>query len=360
MQILRIGYGIRGFATVCDDGLKWNRMLTDKAKHKVKVIIFWEKHGLDATLDAFPHKRSTLFEWKRTLKTNNGRLESLNEKSKRPKKMRSSDWDEKTILFVEDLRKKHPRIGKDKVKVLLDNYCTRENIKCSSVSTIGRIIVYLKEKNRIPSGKKVYLSGKTGLILERKPIKKRKKLRRKGYLPQDPGDLVQVDTIVKFINGLKRYIITAIDLNSDFAFAFAYSSASSVSTKDFFDKMEQVAPFKIKRIQTDNGSEFEHRFRDYVKERNITHYHNYPKNPRMNAFVERFNRTIQEEFVDWNMQELAHDIDSFNEKLINWLLWYNTERPHHSLKMISPMQFIINNLFLTPQKSRMYWTHTST
>ena len=38
------------------------------------------------------------------------------------------------------------------------------------------------------------------------------------------------------------------------------------------------------------------------------------------------------------------------------LLWYNTERPHHSLKMISPMEFIINNTFLTPQKSRMMWT----
>ena len=124
--------------------------------------------------------------------------------------------------------------------------------------------------------------------------------------------------------------------------------------------MEEVAPFKMERIQTDNGSEFEHHFRDYVKEKNIIHYHNYPKSPKMNAFVERFNRTIQEEFVDFNMQSLAYDIDSFNGKLINWLLWYNTKRPHHSLKMISPMQFIINNLFLTPQKSRMYWTHTPT
>lgn len=358
MQILRIGYGIRGFATVCNDGLKWNRMLTNKAKHKIKVIVFWDKHGLDATLDAFPHKRSTLFEWKRKLRESEGRLESLNEKSKRPKKVRKANWEEEVVLFVEDLRKEHPRIGKDKIKVLLDDYCIKKNLKKPSVSTVGRMIVYLKKKNRILSGKNVYLSGKTGSIIERKPIKKRKKLRRKGYLPQSPGDLVQVDTIVKFINGLKRYIITAIDLNSDFAFAFAYSSASSISTKDFFSKMEEVAPFKIERIQTDNGSEFEHHFRDYVKEKNIIHYHNYPKSPKMNAFVERFNRTIQEEFVDFNMQELAHDVDSFNSKLIDWLLWYNTKRPHHSLKMISPMQFIINNLFLTPQKSRMYWTHT--
>jgi len=174
MQILRIGYGIRGFATVCNDGLKWNRMLTNKAKHKIKVIVFWDKHGLDATLDAFPHKRSTLFEWKRKLRESGGRLESLNEKSKRPKKVRKANWEEEIVLFVEDLRKEHPRIGKDKIKVLLDDHCVKKNLKKPSVSTVGRIIVYLKGRNRIPSGKKVYLSGKTGSIIERKPIKKRK------------------------------------------------------------------------------------------------------------------------------------------------------------------------------------------
>lgn len=202
------------------------------------------------------------------------------------------------------------------------------------------------------------MSARTGRILERLPKKKKKKLRRKGYQPTQPGDLVQIDTIVKFINGLKRYIITAIDLNSDFAFAYAYTTASSLNTKDFFDKLSSVAPFTVKRVQTDNGSEFEHHFRDYLKEKNIIHYHNYPRRPQMNAFVERFNRTIQEEFVNWNQQILGYDLDEFNHKLINWLLWYNTERPHHSLKMISPMKFIINNTFLTPQKSRMMWTHT--
>lgn len=85
MRILRISYGVKGFATVYNDALKWNRMLTDKAKHKARVLVFWGKHGLEATLDAFPHKRSILFEWKKTLKDNNGNLESLNEKSKSPK-----------------------------------------------------------------------------------------------------------------------------------------------------------------------------------------------------------------------------------------------------------------------------------
>ena len=78
----------------------------------------------------------------------------------------------------------------------------------------------------------------------------------------------------------------------------------------------------------------------------------------MNACVERFNRTIQEEFIDWHKETLAYDIDEFNRKLIDWLLWYNTEKPHYFLRMIPPMRYIINNLFSTPQKSNMLWTHT--
>jgi len=357
MQVLRINYGLEGSVSVYNDALKWSRMLTDKAKYKVKVLVFWEKHGLEATIDAFPHKRSALFEWKKTLKENNGRLESLNEKSRCPKNKRKPDWNLEAVQFIEKLRNEHPRLGKDKIKPLLDRYCHQQRIKTESISTIGRIIAHLKEKRRIPTGRKISLSARTGKLIERNPIK-RKKIRRKDYQPEQPGDLLQIDTIVKFINGIKRYIITAIDLKAEFGFAYGYTNPSSKCTTDFFRKLETVAPFQIKRIQTDNGSEFEHLFRDYAKQKNIIHFHNFPKCPKMNAVVERFNRTLQEEFIDWNRETLAYDLDGFNKKLIGWLLWYNTERPHWTLKQIPPMQYIINSLFLTPQKSRMVWTHT--
>jgi len=53
--------GIKGFLAVYNDALRYQYMLTEKAKLKAKVLIFWEKHGLEAALDAFPHKRSTLY-----------------------------------------------------------------------------------------------------------------------------------------------------------------------------------------------------------------------------------------------------------------------------------------------------------
>ena len=356
MQIIRISYGVRGFAILYNDSLKY-RMLTEKAKHKVRVIVFWEKHGLEAALDAFPHKRSTLFNWKRILAENNGKLESLNEKSTSPKSKRKRIVDQNIEQFIIDLRTAHPRTGKEKLKPLLDRYCKDRGIKIISIPTIGRIILDLKKKNKIPQNKKLSYYARSDSFSERNAIK-RKKIRRKDYMPENAGDLVQVDTIVKFINGIKRYIVTAIDLKSEFGFAYAYTNHSSKSTADFFQKFQSVAPFTIKRIQTDNGSEFDNLFRDYAERQNITHFHNYPRCPKMNAVVERFNRTIHEDFIDWNREMMVEKIDGFNTKLIEWLLWYNTERPHQTLHQIPPMQYIINSLILAPEKSKMMWTST--
>lgn len=182
---------------------------------------------------------------------------------------------------------------------------------------------------------------------------RKKKLRRKGYQPVNPGDLVQLDTIVKFIYGIKKYVLTAIDLKSEFAFAQAYTHLSSKSAEDFFNKLERVAPFPIFRTQNDNGPEFQKRYRDYLQKKNIIQFFNYPRRPQQNAQIESFNRTIQEDFINWHLDLLANDIDKFNQKLVDWLLWYNTRRPHSSLRNQSPVQYLIESLGF----SKMLWTY---
>jgi hypothetical protein len=67
-------------------------MITQKAKFKTKVLIFWEKHGLDATLDAFPIKRSTLYFWKQQWIKGDKKIEALNEKSHSPRTKRKRLW----------------------------------------------------------------------------------------------------------------------------------------------------------------------------------------------------------------------------------------------------------------------------
>ena len=58
----------------------------------------------------------------------------------------------------------------------------------------------------------------------------------------------------------------------------------------------------------------------------------------MNAQIESFNRTIQEDFIHWNLDLLATDIKAFNQKLVDWLLWYNIKRPNFILKNQSTLR----------------------
>jgi len=92
-----------------------------------------------------------------------------------------------------------------------------------------------------------------------------------------------------------------------------------------------------------------------VQEKGLTHYWTYPRSPKMNAHNERFNRTLQEQLVDYYDDLLFTDIELFNQKMADWLIDYNTIIPHHSLQMKSPVQYLIEN----HHECHMWWTNTT-
>lgn len=321
----------------------------DEASRKEEAVRFFLKYGLKATMDAFSVSRGSIYGWKEILEKNNWDRNTLVSKSRAPWRRRERVVNSDIVDFIIRMRKKYPRLGKEKVQSLL----REAKLPVISVSTVGRLIADLKSQGRIAKHVKVSYYAKSDRFIERKKVK-REKVRRKGYHPNNPGDLLQADTVVKFVNGLRKHIVTAIDISTGFAFAYAYKGHSSATTRDFFGKLETVSPFSIKHIQTDNGSEFLHRFHDELNKKNIVHFFNYPRRPTQNAKIERFNRTIQEEFIDYHLYELAHDIDKFNHLLMEWLIWYNTRRPHHSLNLKSPINYLISNYGF----SKMLGTYT--
>jgi len=115
--------GIKGFVNAYEDGLKY-RMLTEKAKYKAKVLSFWEKHGLEATIDAFPVSRSTLFLWKKKLKDSQSNLLSLNDKKRTPEHTRKRDWPFEIRQKIKQIRHDplHPNLGPEKIHPLLTSY----------------------------------------------------------------------------------------------------------------------------------------------------------------------------------------------------------------------------------------------
>ncbi len=125
---------------------------------------------------------------------------------------------------------------------------------------------YYKRLKRplLPQNHKLSLNGKTGR-LHLKVQKKCNKQRRKGRKADAPGELVELDTIVYYVNGVRRYIITAINLYTRIAYAKVYKSPSYADVQDFFKELETILPFSISHIQTDNGSEFEKHFRNVYR-----------------------------------------------------------------------------------------------
>lgn len=338
--------GLKGFRRWYDYAYKQNtRMITKTAEDRHKILQFWRKFGDEAALAAYGAKRSTLYGWQKVLREKG--IEELRPGSQAPKKKRKREVHPKIVAEIKRLRLEVcPNMGKAKVKIFLDKFCRAESIQIISESKIGRII---KERKICHQRQKLSHFGKT------KIIKKQKKERKPDdFKSESPGELVEIDTIVRFAGQLKRYIITAVDTYGRPAFAWCYNRPNSSNARDFFQKLETVMPFKAVAIQTDNGSEFHKYFTDYLKEQNIKHYWNYPGRPYRNGHIEKFNRTIQEEFIDQNEFWLG-SIPEFNRRMADWLIWYNTERPHWSLNLLSPVDYLIKNGHL----SKMIWTDTA-
>lgn len=124
----------------------------------------------------------------------------------------------------------------------------------------------------------------------------------------------------------------------------------------FLKKFTSVAPFTIRHIQTDNGSEFLKYFTQSCQDNDLVHFFNYPHHPQANGHLERFNRTVQEQFADWHADSLD-DPEVFNRSLMDYLVWYNTEKPHRGIGKLPPLRYYLDN-FAPSQKSNMLWTLT--
>ena len=331
-------------------------MITKDALRRVRILVFWERHELKTTLDAFPAKKRTLYSWKKKFEESGGRIESLNNMSRAPQKKRTRYWHDQVIEEIKRICWEHPNLGKEKIYPILSLFCQERNLKCPKEKTIGRIIKDLGGLRITPQ--KITHFGKV------KSIKRKKKKRKpKDFIPRYPGHLVALDTIEKHINGTRRYVISFEDIYTRFGFAWATKSHASFAAAEFFELCRQAFPFPITFVLTDNGSEFQKHFSERLKELHMTHFHTYPRTPRMNAHCERFNRTLQDECIDYHVKELKEP-EVFNRRLMEYLVWYNTERVHCAFKnKLSPVQFIVSlesNNFNLPQKCNLGWPYTFT
>lgn len=158
-----------------------------------------------------------------------------------------------------------------------------------------------------------------------------------------PGELLNQDTFyVGKIKGVgKVYLHALVDTYSSYAFGFLQTNKKPEGAVAVLHN--EALPFyeclglPVENVLTDNGTEFKgtdlHPFQVYLEFNDIRHRTTRVRRPQTNGFIERFNRTVLDEFFRVAFrQKFYESVAQLQTDLDKWLKFYNTERPHQGYR----------------------------
>ena len=253
--------------------------IAQDSQYRQRMMAYSEHHGVEETANRYHVCRKTVWKWSKRW---DGTAKSLEEKSRRPKSSprKQKPWE---IELVKRMRKKY---GKD---LLLGYQKAREKGYKRSYGCFKRTA-----EKEIPLKKKA-------------PKRKNKPYQRASY----PGQKVQID--VKYVpsycvaDGRKYYQYTAKDECTRWTYREMYEEHNTYSSQQFLLSLVEHAPFMIREVQTDNGSEFTKRlmsndpndktlFEQELERMGIIYHRIRPATPRHNGKVERQHRIDEMRF----------------------------------------------------------------
>ena len=157
---------------------------------------------------------------------------------------------------------------------------------------------------------------------------------------EHPGYCGAQDTFyVGNMKGVGRiYQQTFVDTYSKVAFAKLYDRKTPLTAADLLN--DRVIPFcdeqgvKLQRVLTDRGTEYcgnpeHHDYELYLAVEDIDHSRTKTKSPQTNGIVERFHKTMLNEFYRIAFRKkLYGSIADLQADLDQWLEEFNCTRPH--------------------------------
>lgn len=309
--------------------LKLAPELSKEATKRLKWFDYYHSHGGNARLTCryYGISPQTFYRWKR--RYDPGRLESLESRSHRPRRVRQPSYSVELVQAVVRLRESYPRWGKDKLVILLE----AEGYRVSA-STVGRILSYAKRRGILKEPIPNYVSAR------KRPRNRPYAMRKpKDYAAREPGDIVQVDTMdLRPLPGVMFKHFTAHDVVCKWNVMSVHRQASAATAAHFLDSLRERMPFPIRAVQVDGGSEFESVFEQECQRRGIRLFVLPPRSPKLNGGVERAHRTHTEEFYE--VTDSSFDLAELRQKLLEWETIYNTFRPHQALGYLTPLRFL--------------------
>ena len=191
-------------------------------------------------------------------------------------------------------------------------------------------------------------------------IKKQKAEKKKKHtrvvVVDNPGAHTQLD--VKYQthllgNKAKCYVYNFIDHASNWSFKHPYAAINAANTKNFMERLMEVCPFEIWRLQTDNGVEFtnkylsvsddpkEHLLDEFCNQYNIRHRLIPPGEKELQGLVERSHRQDDQELFS---RITSFHLDEFTGQLKAFTNQRNAQRRFKKLNWQTPDQWLENYL----------------
>ncbi len=302
-------------------------IITQEARKKQAIVKYAEKNGKSSASRMYGVSLSSVKRWS---KRYDGTWQSLLEKSHRPHSHPNRHTPREERQINNSFKKCYRRYGWDGV-----------------YSDLLR-----KGYSRSFSGM-VYAAKRMGLAERNKPKKKNRISRRYPEI-MTPGEKVQIDVKEVPYNCLRGSVLrnnkhlyqwTAIDECTRMRFVYGFEEHTPENSVRFLLMVIKAFPFRIKTIQTDNGTEFTYK---YISDENICPFDKAlqklgikhklipPRTPWHNGKVERSHRNDQRYFYDW---ETFRSVEELNQKLEKHLNWSNN-KTMRTLGRKSPMQLL--------------------
>ena len=315
---------------------------TKLAQKRLTLLQLAEKLG-NVSKACRMHKvsRSQFYEYKRSFQEFG--IEGLIDKPPIPSS-HPSELSEDVKNKIIDLSLKQPTFGQQRISDQL-------NLEGISVSATSVRNVWIKENMETRYKRLLRLeeehAGKGFELTEQqiRLIEKANPCFKERHVESDyPGQLLSQDTFyVGRLKGIGRiYLQAVVDTYGSFGFAKLYTSKRPETAVDIL--YDRVLPFyqqhqlTIGAILTDNGTEYKgrpmvHMYEIFLEFNDIEHRTSKVGNPKTNGFVERFNRTLLDEFFRSCFRKKLYDsVEALQIDLDDWLKQYNYERPHRGYR----------------------------
>lgn len=205
-------------------------IISSNAHFRQRVLKYSFKKGVSAASRLYRVSRNAIYEWR--AKYDGKSWKSLKDRSHRP----HHHPKEHTVEEKEMILRRYPRYKDD--MIMLWNSLRKSGYSRSYTSLVRVVNKWIKPE------------------IKTRTTHKAKPYQRAEY----PGQKLQLD--VKFIpsycvtNGIKYYQFTAVDECTRWTYREIYDEHSTYSAVEFLKALIKTAPFPIREIQTDNGTEW--------------------------------------------------------------------------------------------------------